>query len=153
MFINDIYLSTFSNECLLSSLYRQAVLFEQHGTFYNLSRCNLRNIRYAPTKPFKIRSASSDRWITFLSPILVDECYLVDHKPPTGQGLPSRHISGRMVAGEWERWVCAAGMVMNEVDSFHAQISRDILQFGTALPSRNGNVVLLAASTCLIIFV
>ena len=74
--------------------------------------------------------------MTFVSLILVNECFLVDAKV-NPNAKPSRFISGGIISGEWERLVGAVGMILWTC-AFKAQLYMDNLSFSTALYSNEG---------------
>ena len=113
-----------SNRLLLS-----AITFQQHQNFANISRVDPTLISTGLNGQTFFHLCSSATALVFTSIILVDESHTLEGKlGPSGK--PVKCISGALVEGEWERFVGAIGMVINECD-FRAQLFKDNLTFST----------------------
>jgi hypothetical protein len=83
----------------------------------------------------------SVRPMIFTSVIVVSQCHLVEAKT-AGTGRTYKVIDGSLLAGEYERFVGAIGMILG-VSEYRAQLYMDNLSFTTAFSSpENGESIL-----------
>jgi hypothetical protein len=111
-------------------LLRSAILFKSHLQFANLSRVDPAYVSTGCNGSKHFHRLASTAPIVFTSVIVVSSSSLLEPKMTTNS-KPAKMISGALIAGEWERFVGAIGMVLWERE-FKGQLFRDNLSFMTA---------------------
>jgi hypothetical protein len=132
---------------LLCRAFKEAILFADVGRFANLSRDDPALITSGDnSKNYFHLLRSGMTPMIFTSVIIVNQCHLVEPKV-AGNGRMYKVIDGALMAGEFECFVGAIGMIIGE-EEFKAQLYMDNLSFATAFsPSDSSEVPCSSART------
>ena len=112
----------------------QAILFSSVGSIRNLAHSDPASLSTGFGSQSYIHAVSSNAPLTFVSTVVVGECYLID--PKLINNKMQKLIKGAGIEGEWDRLVGVIGQVINQ-DEYKAQIQAGYLQFTTMFSSGN----------------
>jgi len=110
----------------------QAVLFSGVGSIRNLARSDPASLSTGFGSQSYIHAVGGNTPLTFVSTVVVGECYLID--PKSINNKTQKLIEGAGIEGEWDRLVGVIGQVINQ-DVYKAQIQAGYLQFATMFSS------------------
>jgi hypothetical protein len=110
----------------------QAVLFSGVGSIRNLARSDPASLSTGFGSQSYIHAVNGNTPLTFVSTVVVGECYLIDPKSMTNK--MQKLIEGAGIEGEWDRLVGVIGQVINQ-DEYKGQIQAGYLQFTTMFSS------------------
>jgi hypothetical protein len=122
-------------------LYKDAILFEQNGNIGNISRTSPSLVSTGDGgKPYFHMLGAGAKAMMFTSVVLVKQSFLEEPKI-SGNGKLFKVIDGALLAGEYERFVGAVGMIIREQE-FKSQLYLDNLSFTTAFASSDNSMSL-----------
>jgi hypothetical protein len=107
-------------------------LFSGVGSIRNLARSNPASLSMGFGSQSYIHAVGSNAPLTFVSTVVVGECYLID--PRSINNKMQKLIEGAGIEGEWDRLVGVIGQVINQSE-YKAQIQAGYLQFTTMFSS------------------
>jgi len=123
---------------MLSRLLYSATVFSKHSKLpiMNLSRVDPAMVSTGDQGKRHFHAIGSGKPLLFTSVVKVDQSYLIHGRTSTN-GKLQKLIKGSMLAGEFERFVGAVGMVAH-VEEFKAQYYKDVLDFACFMDLDNG---------------
>jgi len=117
----------------------QAVQFSGVGDIHNLACSDPAGLSTGYGSQSHIRAVRGISPLTFVSTVVIGECYLME--PKIANGKTQKLIEGAGTEGEWDRLVGVIGQVINQ-EEYKAQIEAGYLQFTTTFASSNSGTSL-----------